>query len=86
MMFNATFNNISVSAKDIFIKLYITYINHKFVNINDKCVSINHKFVNNNHKFVNINNKFVNINYKLKFVFARKNVCLPPRPTNCSHR
>ena len=24
-------------------------------------------------------------NYELKFVFARKNVCLP-RPTNCSHR
>ena len=29
--------------------------------------------------------KTIQVHYKLKFVFARKNVCLP-RPTNCSHR
>ena len=29
--------------------------------------------------------KSVKTTIKLKFVFARKNVCLP-RPTNCSHR
>ena len=39
-MFNATFNNISVSAKDIFIKLYTTYIIHKFVNISMANLSV----------------------------------------------
>ena len=34
---------------------------------------------------INVNLGHIKINVKLKFVFARKNVCLP-RPTNCSHR